>query len=342
VTAVDSAGNSSVRFLTVTHDSITPLYTFATSASITNQTSVSFSGTTEAYSTLSILGGSGTVQVTALADGSYSGTLPLNRNQTNSLSLTIQDRAGNTSTGAASVIQDDIRPTVVLDIASGAIVDQNTFTITGNTEALASLAVFNQSGSVVATGTATSTGAFSIDATLIQDALNTLTVVATDAATNSGSANLSVTEDSVANTLLLSPLPAFTNQATVSVSGTTKNNSIVTFVQGVNTGSGTAGGGNFSFTVPLTANSLNTISLSSIDPALHVATGALTITHDSIAPTVSFATASGTLTSLTTYTLSGTTEPFASLTVSGGSGGVVGGTANGSGSYSIAVPLSIG
>ncbi len=293
VTSTDLAGNTTSQILTIQQDSINPLFTLTPSQTITNQPSITFTGSTEANALIQITGGLSSVNTTALADGSFAGTIPLNLNTSNTLSILVRDLAGNSSTGSVVIIHDNIIPTVVLSTASGAIVDQNTFQVAGNTEANANLSVLNQSGSIVATGVATNTGSFTLNPTLIQDSTNILTVQATDAAGNTSSASLTVIEDSVANTLLIGALPTATNLTSISITGTTKSSSALILNRtGGFTLTGSAISGNFSLPVPLVSNSSNVIDLRSQDAAGHVATGSVTIIQDSIAPTIIFATAS--------------------------------------------------
>ncbi len=342
VTATDAAGNTSTRTLTVTQDNINPVVSVTPATTVTNQATVAFTGTTEANANISITGGAATLLVTAASDGTFSGVVSLTANSLNTLLVTATDNAGNAGTGSMNVLQDSIVPTVILSTASGAIVDANTFQIDGITEANANIVITNQSGSTVGTATASSTGAFSTNATLLQDTTNILTVTATDAATNTASSAITVIEDSVANTLLISPQPVATSSNSITLTGSTKvGSSLVLTRNGGLTLTGSAAGGNYSFVVPLLPNSLNTISLTSTDQAMHVATGSVSITHDDINPAVVIATAAHT-TSALAATLSGTTEAFASIVISGGSGAVVGGVADGSGAFSLVVPLSIG
>lgn len=104
---------------------------------------------------------------------------------------------------------------------------------------------------------------------------------------------------------------------------------------------GSASTGNYSFIVPLTFNSNNTINLTSTDAAGHVATGSTSIIHDNINPLVTIGTPSQTV-GTSTVTLTGSTEALASVVVTGGSGATVGSTADGSGSFSLVVPLTTG
>lgn len=342
VSATDVAGNVGFNTINVIEDDINPLFTITPSATITNQASVTFSGSTDANVNVNIVGGLAPVNVTSNGSGSFSGTLTLNMNVLNTLNVTTTDLGNNSSTGSFTVLQDNILPTVTISTASGSIVDSATFQIDGTTEMNATVSVTNQSGSIVGTVAADNVGAFSVNATLVQDSNNVLTVTATDAAGNQSSGSVSVLEDSVANTLLIDTLPAATNAANITVSGTTKTNSnlILTHSGGL-TQTGITANGTYSFSVPLIANSLNSIDLSSQDQAGHVATGSLNIIHDTIVPVVMIGTPSLT-TSLTSYTITGSTEPLASIVISGGSGANVGGVASASGAYSISVPLQIG
>lgn len=206
--------------------------------------------------------------------------------------------------------------------------DSATFDIEGTTEMNASLSIINQSGSIVGTGVASNTGAFSMVATLVQDTSNILTVTATDAAGNQSSASITVIEDSVANTLLIQALPAATNASTINIQGTTKVNSTLILVHsGGLTQTGVATSGAFSLSVTLIANQNNEISISSTDQLGNVATGSVSLLQDAIAPIVTLGSVSQTI-SDTSFTLTGTTEALANIIITGGSGASVGGTAD--------------
>lgn len=116
--------------------------------------------------------------------GAFSGSVSLNPNTVNHLDITTTDLGNNTSTGTMVITHDSILPTVVLNTSSGVIVDSANFLVDGITEMNATVSITNQSGSVVGNSIASSTGAFSISATLLQDSVNVLTVTATDAAGN--------------------------------------------------------------------------------------------------------------------------------------------------------------
>lgn len=98
--------------------------------------------------------------------------------------------------------------------------------------------------------------------------------------------------------------------------------------------------GIFSLPVSLIANSTNSISLSSQDQVGNIATGSVIITQDAITPVVTLGTMEVT-TSSTNFTLTGTTEPQASIVITGGSGASVGGVTDIFGNFSISVPLQI-
>jgi len=93
VNATDAAGNLGMTSIQVNQDSINPLFTITPSATVTNQASITFSGSTEANVTVSIVGGSGTVQVTSNGSGAFSGIIPLNLNSSNTLDITTTDLA---------------------------------------------------------------------------------------------------------------------------------------------------------------------------------------------------------------------------------------------------------
>ena len=108
---------------------------------------------------------------------------------------------------------------------------------------------------------------------------------------------------------------------------------------GTSTLTGSAPSGTFNISFPLVLNSVNAISFISTDLAGHVATGSMTVTQDNIAPTIALSPTPA-ITASANLTVSGTTEPLASVVLANGGTGAVGTTADASGSFSLTIALN--
>ncbi len=176
--------------------------------------------------------------------------------------------------------------------------------------------------------------------TLTPNTVNTLVVTATDIAGNTGSSSVVITEDSTPNTLTISTPPQTLNANTLTITGSTKANASVAITGGAVTATGLAdGAGLYSLVVSLTQDAVNTLLVTSTDIVLNISTGSVLIVEDSTAPVTVISTPAQ-----TTYnpiiTLSGTTEAFANIVVTGGSG-TTSTLANGAGIWTLPVSLSL-
>lgn len=335
----DIAGNVTTRNFSVTEDGVGPAVALSASGTVYESgATFAFIGQTEpnlavAISELS----SGTVaNLVSDASGSFDvPTLPLRADSVNDFTVTVTDAAGNTGTAVFTVVQDSQNPVVVLDPLP-AIVDANQIAVSGTTDS--NIAVSVTDGTVTLTGASDGSGVFSVTMPLVQNATNTFTVTATDLASRTGTASVSTVEDSVANGLVISTLPTTVNAVALALTGTTKPNASLSVTGGAASLTGSADiAGVWGFLVPLTANSANVLDVTSTDALGNVATGSVTIVEDSIAPVVTLSTVDHTTYALT-VPVAGNTEPFAVVTVTGGSGSVTT-VADASGSFVASVDL---
>jgi len=92
-----------------------PVVTSPASSSATTTLSIILSGTAEATSTISVLGGLGTATTTTNGTGSWSLALSLNQNALNNLNVTATDSANNTSSSTSFIItHDNTAPIITL------------------------------------------------------------------------------------------------------------------------------------------------------------------------------------------------------------------------------------
>ena len=263
--------------------------------------------------------------------------MSLSQDATNNLLVTSTDIVLNVATGSLIIVEDSTAPVTVISTPS-----QTTYnpiiTLSGTTEALASVVVTGGSGS--ASTVANGSGTWTLPVSLNLSSINTLVATATDLAGNSGSASVSITHDANPIFLTMNVSNRTVRAATFTFTGTTKSGATVTITLG--TGSQTLVAplsGNFTGTVSLTRNALNVVSVSAQDATLATATGGFIITEDSTAPVLTFSSPSGTTTTLSNTTLQGTTENLASLSINNG-GSITLGSATATGAFSITLPLS--
>lgn len=335
----DAAGNVTVRAFEVTEDGIGPAVAISASGTAyASGATFAFDGQTEPNLSVTVSELSSGTVATLVSDGSGSFSvpaLPLTLDSVNDFTVLVTDAAGNTGSAVFTVIQDNQNPTVVLDPLP-TTVDANQIAVSGTADSNISVSVTD--GSVTVTGATDGSGSFSVVMPLVQNALNSFTVTATDLSSRTGTASVSVTEDSVANTLVIGTTPATVNAVSIALTGSTKPSSELTVTGGAATLTGTADiAGNWGFLVALNANSANVLEVTSVDVLGNTATGSVTIVEDSVAPTIALTTVDHT-TYATTVPVSGTTEAFAVVTVTGGSGSVTT-VADGSGSFVANVEL---
>lgn len=337
VTATDTAGNTGSSSVIITEDSTPNSLVISTSAQTLNAVSLTVTGTTKPNSAIDITGGAATATGVANGAGLYSLSVSLTQNATNTLLVTSTDVVNNVSTGSVIIVTDSINPVTVIGTPVHTTYNP-IVTLTGTTEALATVVITGGSGTTqtVADGS----GAWSLPVTLNLSAVNTLVATATDLAGNTGSASVAITHDSVPVFLTMTVPNQTVHAATFSFTGTTKSGATV-MIQN-NTGSVTTliapASGTFTGTVNLAPNATNTVHVAVQDATLAFATGSFVITEDSTAPTLTFANPSGATTALGNVVLQGTTEAGAQISINN-NGTITSGSASGSGTFSITVPL---
>ena len=239
----------------------------STNDQITNDNTLTFTGTAEANSAVKVFNGS-TLLGTAKASGTgaYAVTASVLPDGTYpNFRVTATDAAGNQS-GAATVTPwtiDTVSLITVTGVASDTgisptdkITNDNTLTITGMAEPNSLVAVFDN-GVQVGTATASGTGAYSVTTSALSDASHVLTITAADIAGNVSSSTplgtwivdtiapsstpvvVSVTVDTGSSTT-----DQITSDSTLTFTGTAEANSVVqvfdgTTLIGTTTASGT-------------------------------------------------------------------------------------------------------
>lgn len=212
----DATGNeSSVLSDTIVLDTTAPSLSvnWPLQDTFTKDANLTVTGQTDSSATLKV----NNQVVSANADGTFSKQVTLSSGE-NTLTVTSQDSAGNVTTETRKVTLDTTAPTIsITSPAEGAVTNQKTFTVTGTTEAGATVKVAQTNADV------SSSGDFSASVVLSEGA-NTLSVEATDKAGNKTTATRSVTLDTLPPPLTVtSPSEGLvTGSSTITASGTTE------------------------------------------------------------------------------------------------------------------------
>ena len=376
--AADAAGNTSAASaaLSVTVDTVAPgaptIASFSTDSGvvgdgITNDNTLTLTGTAAAGSTVSVYDGA-TLLGTATANGSgaWSFTTGVLSDATHSFTAKAADAAGNVSAAspALSVTVDTVAPSAPTiasfstdsGVVGDGITNDNTLTFTGTAAAGSTVSVYD-GGTLLGTAAANGSGAWSFTTGVLLDATHSFTARTTDAAGNvsAASAALSVTVDTVAPSA--PTIAAFstdsgvvgdgiTNDNTLTLTGTAAAGGTVSVYDGATLlGTATANGsGAWSFTTGVLADATHSLTAKASDAAgnVSVASAALSVTVDTVAPSAptiaAFSTDSGVvgdgITNDNTLTLTGTAAAGSTVSLYDGATLLGTATANGSGAWS--------
>ena len=374
-TATDAAGNVSVAStgFAVTIDTTAPVAPNITSFSadsgvvgdhITNDNTLTVSGTAEVNSTVNIYDGATLLgNATANGSGAWSYVTGALSSGNHNLTATATDAAGNVSSASSAfaVTIDTTAPNAPSIISfspdSGVVGDQltntGTITLTGTAEANSTVKVYD-GATLLGSATANGSGAWSYVTAALSNGAHSLTATATDAAGNVSSASsaLALTIDTVAPTApsitSFSPDSGvvgdhITNANTLMLTGTAEANSTVKVYDGATLlGSATANGsGAWTYTTVALSGGAHNLTATATDAAGNVSasSSAFAVTVDTTAPVapsiVSFSPDSGVagdgITNASTLTVGGTAEANSTVKVYDGATLLGSATANGTG-----------
>ncbi len=289
VTATDSAGNKGTAPVTITVDTLAPAVSIGSPvAGISNQKSQPLNYTVS----------DGTVVVTL--DGSIinvsSGQMLDNLSDgTHTITVQATDAAGNKGSASVSFSVDTVAPAVAMNpvVSPTNLTSQ---TVTGTREAGVAIAVAVSSSATVGSITYPTATTWGCSISGLVNGVNTVTVTATDAAGNKGSATVSFTVDTVAPAVAINPVTSPTNQSSQMFSGSREANA--TIVAAVNT-TATVGAVSYptstswSCTVGGLTEGNNALTVTASDAAGNSSIATAAVTYDSVAPTVSISSPFG-------------------------------------------------
>ena len=295
-------------------DTNAPTAPVVTSPALTNAPTPMLSGTAEADSTVIVTIG-GATYTTVASGGAWSldlttatpaaGSLVLNTNGANPVSVTATDAAGNVSSaGSQTLVIDTTAPTTPA-VTSPALTNALAPVLSGTAEAGSTVTVTigGATYTIVASG-----GAWSLDLAtatpaagslaLDTNGANPVLVTSTDAAGNVSSATTqTLVIDTTAPSVPTLTSPALTNAPAPMLSGTAEAGSTVTVTIGGATYTTVASGGAWSLdlatatpaagSLALDTNGANPVSITATDTAGNVSSaGSQTLIIDTQAPTI--------------------------------------------------------
>jgi RHS repeat-associated protein len=276
---------------------------------ITSAASVQVSGTASDASPVTVtINGSA---VTVDPSGAFTGTVTLTEGL-NTITIVARDAAGNQTTITRKVTRDSVPPTLIVTTPTDStITNQINVTLSGTvTDVSATTLTVNGSPVQVGTG-----GVFSYQLS-VTEGLNTITVVATDAAGNKTTVTRKVRRDTQSPIVsLTSPIDSLlTNQLNVTVSGTVKDSTAVSLTINGNSVSIDVNGA-FNTTMNL-IEGLNTITVVATDVAGNKTTVTRKVRKDTQAPIVSLTSPiDSLLTNQLSITVSGTVVDSTAVTL---------------------------
>ena len=263
---------------------------------ITNDNTLTLTGTAPANSTVNLFDGATPIgTTTANASGAWSYTTAALTNATHSFTAT--DTVSGTTSAASTafaVTVDTVAPTAPV-ISSNSASPANVVTLNGTAEANSTVTVFDGT-TQLGTATANGSGAWTYTTAALASGAHSLTAKATDAAGNTGAASSSV------NMTFTIPAPTIasfstdsgtagdgiTNDNTLTLTGTAPASSTVNLFDGATPiGSTTANaGGAWTYTTAALTNGAHSFTATdTVSGTTSAASTAFAVTVDTVAPT---------------------------------------------------------
>ena len=357
VKSTDEAGNDSAQSaaLEIEIDTTPPeAPEITTTTTVTNETTPTIEGTSEAGSTitLSVNGISSGDTFPADEDGNFSITpsLPLNEGL-NSITVTSTDSLGNISASSTplSITIDITPPDAPVITTTTSLTNNSTPTIEGTAELGSTVELFNGDNSL-GTATTNSNGVFSITPNSnLNEGENSLKVIAYDSIGNPSlfSSVFKIEIDTTApSTPVITTTTTTTNETTPTIEGTAEAGSTVELFNGdTSLGTVTAGSdGSFSITSSQLTEGIYSLTVKATDGLGNESeeSAGLTIEIDTTPPSVPIIDTAGTLTKEITHTITGTAIVGTTITLFNGDESLGTATADSDGNFSFTETLSEG
>lgn len=242
--------------------------------------------------------------------------LTLAQNTVNDFNVVATDEAWNESSSLITIIQDSINPNVIINPLPNSVHTWS-INITWTTEANSNITITNSWNTIY--WTSDWSWVFDINVPLYSNnwaqTTNIIDVTVVDQAGNTWTWNVTIIEDSIPNSLIINTPSQYTNQSSLTVSGSTKANASIIIDWGAIQATTTADNNwEFSINVSLNQDALNSLLITSLDSINNVATWSIDINQDSINPTVSIDTPTHPTNSLT-INIFWSTEPDSTIVI---------------------------
>jgi hypothetical protein len=293
VSSTDLANNSASAAVTFTIDATKPAppqITAPATPTFTGSTSVTVSGTAEAASTVTLFDGATAIGSMTATGGAFSFATTLAANAQHTLTAKAADAAANVSNASTAVVVtvDTIQPQIsITALPAPVLVAKPTVSFSVTDTNLA-----GSSSCKIDSGSAESCSSPWTTASALSEGVHSVTISRGDLAGNVGTATTSFTVDlPPAAPQITSPIgsPAFTNDATPTISGSAQPSSSVTVFDGaLQLGQVTASGaGAWSLSPALATGSHSLTAKASDGGGTSAASAALSLTVDTTLPGVS-------------------------------------------------------
>ncbi len=362
VAVADAAGNPATATATLTVDTVGPALTVNDGAGqLTRDPAAPVSGSTDAPagSTVTVTVGGQTLNATVGADATWSVTPAALADGEYTVTVSVSDAAGNTTTDTVTRVVDTTAPTVTLDGGSERLINTTTTTVAGSTDAPAGTEVEIVVGASTYSATVDGDGRFSTSVEVILDGTYPVTVTVPDAAGNAGTATQSLTVDTTLPLITIDGgRQIATNDTTPTLTGTTgatPGSTVTVFIADQSYETTVAPDGTWTVTIgvhddeggegdgdhdhgPLTPGTYEA-NASVADEAGNVAIASQQLVVDLDAPLLSFDGPASVISPTTTPTVSGTTDLPAGATVTVTAGDVSAtATVTADGTWSVTLP----
>lgn len=332
ISATDAQDNASSYSITVFLDSTPPSgpqNLVITPSSTTNSDRVFLSGTAEPGTSIEVKGGAELFSTSVLESGDFNLTVFLKENTENRLSICVIDQGGHRSIDQIiTVVQDTGAPQIMITSPSdGAVLPTESLTVTGTVKdksPIASVSVNGQAASLIPDSR------FSQSITLTEGE-NSITINATDAANNVGTASIQVTvritpegepDNDPPIITIISPLEgSYHNKSPIQIRGSIMDASAISHIHinGVPLDPGIALSGDiFTGNVYLEDNAETVITIEATDEHGNNAQITIAVLHDTDPPIPPTLEDTPEETNLSQISIRGQAEPLSTLTITGG------------------------
>lgn len=318
IIVTDAWGNTNSTTVVVIQDSTNPNIILNPLPNSVHTGSINISWTTEPLSSINIDNSWTTYTWTADSSWIFNISVSLNsQNWTqtlNTINIEATDQAWNIWTWVVSIIEDSEPNNLIISTPSQYI-NSSTITVTWSTKPNSAVSISWWLSTINIT--ADWTWLFTWTVSLNLNNLNVLDITSTDSVNNIMTWSINITQDNTAPVVNISTPSHPTNSLTISLTGTTEADSIITVTWWSGTFNSVSDWSwNYNISVDLNSWVANNLSIDVTDQAWNIWTWTISITHDPIVVFINLSAPSLNYTNQSTFTLSWTTKPNTPVQIS--------------------------